>query len=125
MESKMKYKILVKLLPIFVFYMVVFVVCVEKKLDHDQGRYAQYAKNLSQGFYAPQDTLFLWNGPGYPLLLTPFAVAEVPSWWAKFLNPILLWVAICFVYFTLREYMSSGMSLYRILCAWDVRSVFS
>lgn len=107
----MNYKILVKLLPIFVFYMVVFVVCVEKKLDHDQLRYAQHAKNLSQGFYAPGDSLFLYSGPGYPLLLTPFAVADVPLWLAKFLNPVLLWFAICFVYFTLREYMSPGMSL--------------
>jgi len=84
---------------------------VDNNLEHDQARYTKYAQNLTKGFYAPPDTLFLWNGPGYPLLLVPFVKANVPMMWAKLMNPIFLFFAVCFVYFILREYMSPNISL--------------
>ena len=67
-------KVFVKLLPLFLLYYALFLLFAEDSLVYgDQSRYAMYAENLTKGFYAPADTLLLRNGPGYPLLLTPFA----------------------------------------------------
>jgi len=99
------------LLPLLFFYFFICAVFVDNNLEHDQARYAMYAQNLTKGFYAPPDTLFLWNGPGYPLLLVPFVKANVPMMWAKLMNPIFLFFAVCFVYLVLREYMSPKISL--------------
>ena len=38
----------------------------------DEWRYLYYADNLIHGFYSPRERVFLWNGPGYPLLIVPF-----------------------------------------------------
>jgi 4-amino-4-deoxy-L-arabinose transferase-like glycosyltransferase len=107
----MKRNKLVFLLPLLSFYFIVCAVFVDNKLEHDQARYVRYAQNLSEGFYAPPDTLYLWNGPGYPLLLVPFVKVNISLMWAKFLNPIFLFCAVCFTYFILCEYMSPRMSL--------------
>jgi len=94
-----------------VFYVVVCLVFSDNGLDSDQGRYAMYAQNLVKGFYAPSDTLYLWCGPGYPLLLVPFVAADIPLIWAKYLNTLLLFGAVCFVYFALCKYMSQNKAL--------------
>jgi hypothetical protein len=41
-------------------------------LQDDEWRYTYYAENLLQGYFSPRERVFLWNGPGYPLLLVPF-----------------------------------------------------
>lgn len=41
----------------------------------DEWRYLYYADNLLHGFYSPPARVFLWNGPGYPILLMPFVRA--------------------------------------------------
>ena len=109
--EKLAMRKFVWLLPILVFYVVVCVVFADSALENDQARYAMYARNLVKGFYAPRDTLCLWNGPGYPLLLVPFVAADVPLIWAKYLNSLLVFGAVCFVYFALREYMSERKAL--------------
>jgi hypothetical protein len=49
---------------------------VARSLPHrpedDEWRYIYYAENLLQGYFSPRERVFLWNGPGYPLLLVPF-----------------------------------------------------
>jgi hypothetical protein len=42
-------------------------------LQDDEWRYIHYAENLLHGYFSPRERVFLWNGPGYPLLLVPFA----------------------------------------------------
>ena len=101
------------LLPIFLLYFAIFLQSAEDSLDFgDEPRYAMYAENLTKGFYAPPDTLFLWNGPGYPLLLTPFAFFDVPWYWAKMLNPVFMFLAVCFIYSSIRNYMSEKTALF-------------
>lgn len=56
----------------------------------DEERFVYYADNLLQGFYAPHDTLFLWNGPGLPFLLVPLRVLGWPLLLAKLLNAVFL-----------------------------------
>lgn len=104
-------KVFLKLLPILALYFVVFFFCADDSLDFDQARYARYAENLTKGFYAPPETLYLWNGPGYPLLLMPFALFKIPWYWAKILNPMFLFLAVCFLYRTLRYYTSENKAI--------------
>jgi hypothetical protein len=47
-----------------------------RELFGDEWRYLYYADNLLHGFYSPRERVFLWNGPGYPLLLLPFVQAS-------------------------------------------------
>lgn len=98
------------LLPLLVFYLVVCAICAEDSVISDEVRYLSYARNICHGFYAPKN-LMLWNGPGYPLLLTPFAITDVPIILAKFLNAFLLFGAVCFTNSILRQYMSARRSL--------------
>lgn len=109
----MKRTVFVGLLPLLILYLVVFFTLAKPSIDYsDQSRYAMYAENLSNGFYAPHDTLYLWNGPGYPLLLTPFAYFKIPWIYAKALNPIFMFLAVCFVYATLKNFMSEKAALF-------------
>ena len=75
----MRYKKAFLLLPLLIFYVSVSLIVAEDNLEGaDQIRYVRYAENLTSGYYAPKDTLLLWNGPGYPILLTPFVWARIP-----------------------------------------------
>ena len=106
-------KSFLKLLPILILYLLVFAAFAEKSLEWgDQSRYTMYAENLTRGFYAPKDTLRLDNGPGYPLLLMPFAYFKIPWIYAKMLNPVMMFLTTCFVFVILRNYTSEKMSLF-------------
>ena len=105
-------KVFIRLLPLLILYLAVFFVLAKGSLDYgDEERYATYAENLTKGFYAPSDTRALANGPGYPLLLTPFALFGIPWYWAKMLNPVFMFLAVCFIYSALRNYMSEKTAL--------------
>jgi 4-amino-4-deoxy-L-arabinose transferase-like glycosyltransferase len=101
------------LLPLFVLYCVVFSVVASNSLNNglDEIRYATYAENLTKGFYAPADTRLLWNGPGYPLLLTPFAYFKIPWIYAKMLNPAFLFIAVCAFYAVIRRFMAQRTAI--------------
>jgi hypothetical protein len=112
-SNEMRRNVFFKLLPILILYFVVFLVFAQNSIDYgDEARYAAYAENLTRGFYAPPDTLLLWNGPGYPLLLVPFAFFNIPWIYAKMLNPVFMFLACCFVYATLRVYMPGKRALF-------------
>jgi 4-amino-4-deoxy-L-arabinose transferase-like glycosyltransferase len=102
-----------KLLPLLFLYFGVLFFFVRGTLDFgDESRYAMYAENLTKGFYSPPDTLFLWNGPGYPLLLTPFAFFDIPWIYAKMLNPLFFFLAVCFFYSAVRGFASERPALF-------------
>jgi hypothetical protein len=106
-------KVLLQLSPLLVLYFAVFFVLAKESLDYgDEPRYATYAENLTKGFYAPPDTLALQSGPGYSLILTPFAFLGVPWYWAKMLNPVFLFLTVCFIYTAIRNYMSEKTALF-------------
>jgi hypothetical protein len=109
----MTQKVFIRLLPLFILYLAVFFVLAKDSLDYgDELRYATCAENLTNGFYAPSDTRALPNGPGYPLLLTPFALLGIPWYWAKMLNPVFMFLAVCFIYAALRNYMTEKTALF-------------
>jgi len=92
---------------------VLFILLGDKYISFpDEERYLYYARNLTQGFYAPPDTLMLWGGPGYPLILAAFILMGIPMIAAKVLNGVFLFLACYFVYLTLRYFVSDKLSLW-------------
>jgi hypothetical protein len=109
----MNRKLFLKLLPLLFLYFGVFFFSAKGTLEFgDESRYAKYAENLTKGYYAPKDTLLLWNGPGYPLLLTPFAFFNIPWICAKMLNPVFFFMAVCFFYSSVRSFASEKAALF-------------
>ena len=86
-------------------FLYLFVICyLSKSYFHgDEWRYVYFAKNLLHGFYSPSgiENAKLWNGPGYPIVLVPFAAMKLPWITAKFANAFFLFGAVIFFYKTL------------------------
>jgi len=99
-----------KLLPLLVLYLVIIAVFWRSELVNDENRYARYATNLTQGHYA-EPGLRIWNGPGYPLVLTPFVLSGIPVRLAVFLNAVFLFSAVVLIRKTVQPYMSDRGSL--------------
>jgi hypothetical protein len=78
--------------------------------EGDEWRYVYYAQNLLAGFYSPRDRVFLWNGPGYPLLIAPF----VKLGWlagARYLNVVFQAAAMAYAWALLRPRLSLRSTL--------------
>ena len=73
----------------------------------DEVRYIRFANNLANGFYSPIEPseIDLWNGPGYPFILMPFALLGLPWITAKVANAFFLLGAIVLLYRTLCLYI--------------------
>lgn len=108
-----KYKIQIRLLPFLVLYILVcFFFSNNTSLTGDEPRYWGYAQNLLNGFYAFENNTFLWNGPGYPLVLLPFRALDTPLIFPKLLNAFLLYFSLVLFCKTLMHYLSEKKSLW-------------
>jgi 4-amino-4-deoxy-L-arabinose transferase-like glycosyltransferase len=80
-------------------------------LGGDQERYLLYAKNLLNGNYAIDGPLFLWNGPGYPIILSLFVYLNLSIVGLKSLNILFLFFGILFFYKTCCEHFNKKQAL--------------
>lgn len=96
------------LLLLFGIYMLVVLGASRDQFRMDEGTYVRYATNLAHGFYSPRSPqmVSLQEGPGYPLLLAPFAKLGLPWLAAKILNALLLLAGMLLFRKTLRMYVS-------------------
>lgn len=85
---------IVQLLPLLLFYLAFVLLKSKPDMIWDEGRYFQGALNILRGYLASEETLFLWNGPGYPLYIAPFAALGLPLLAAKLGNALLLFLAL-------------------------------
>jgi hypothetical protein len=76
----------------------------------DEWRYLYYAENLLQGFFSPTDRVFLWNGPGYPLLVAPFLKLDWPAG-ARYANALFHWGALGYAWLILRPRLGPAWAL--------------
>ena len=68
-------------------------------LHADEIRYVELAKNLIHGYYSPfPNNINLWNGPGYPILLMPFAALHVPVVYAALINALFHYLSLVFLH---------------------------
>lgn len=84
----------VQLLPLLVLYLVFVFLKARPDMIWDEGRYFQGALNILRGYLASEETLFLWNGPGYPLYLAAYVGLGLPLLAAKAGNALLLFLAL-------------------------------
>ena len=101
-----------RFLPLLFLYIFIVLIAHTKTFQGDEGRYVMFATNLSNGYYSPLDKVYLWNGPGYPIVLLPFVLLKLPWLAAKLLNPLFLFMAILYFYSTLRLYMMDRPALF-------------
>ena len=97
----------------FLFFYVVFILAVESNaLWGDENIYLSYADNLSHGFYSPPPpNVSLDDGPGYPLLISPFVALHLPLITIRLLNAILLYLSIVLLFEVLIKFVSFKRAL--------------
>jgi 4-amino-4-deoxy-L-arabinose transferase-like glycosyltransferase len=100
--------------PFFLLYVVIILVFHNRiELADDEARYLGYAKNLTHGYYAappPNDAII--NGPGYPIVLMPFAALNTPVLLAVLANALFYYLSVVFLYKTLLRISSFKIALF-------------
>ena len=83
-------------------YVLLAFLCHSDQLIWDEGRYLDGARNLSHGFFVPDDNPNFLNGPGYPLVLLPVVALDASLLWARILNGLFVALAGVLVFRTVR-----------------------
>ncbi|MCB4808867.1 hypothetical protein LG651_11450 [Tamlana sp. 62-3] len=109
------FKSIILFLPLLILYILIALLVIDNGLGGDQARYLRYAKNLLNGTYAIDGALFLWNGPGYPLILAPFVFLNASIIFLKGLNIIFLFFGILFFHKTCLAFFNKIQAL---LCSY-------
>ncbi len=104
-EGKTMKKATVWLLPLLLFYVALVIVRSSAAFQRDEGTYAALATNLTHGYFSAPDNLTLWFGPGYPIVLTPFVLLNLPWLAARLLNALLLFGAVLYFYGTVANWL--------------------
>jgi len=99
-------------LPLLIFYIIILILFNRNEIVGDESRYLNFSENINNGFYAEKDLKpgFLWNGPGYPLILSPFTHFKINLLVPKILNCIFLFSGVIFLYKSLRFNLSQRTS---------------
>lgn len=105
-------------------FLLLFAIIVLKfhtdAFEGDESRYYQFAINLINGFYSPPaPDINLWNGPGYPIILIPFAALGAPLILITLLNALFQYLSIVLLFKSLRRYASYYKSV-AISIAWGL-----
>lgn len=92
--------VFIKFLPFLFAYLLIIVVWkLPATLNADEPRYLMFARNLLFGYYSPPyPDVNLWNGPGYPLFITPFLAFKLPLLAIRLANGFLLYFTLVLVY---------------------------
>lgn len=99
-------------IPFLILYIILILIFSRQDLIGDENRYLMYAKNLTNGFYTlPPPYLDLGNGPGYPIIITPFVALKLPLIYIKLLNAIFYYFSIVIMYKALLQIGSSKLAL--------------
>ena len=101
-------------LPLLIIYLFLTLLLSKNSFQGDEGRYVSFSENIINGHYANSDLKpgFLWNGPGYPIILTPFTYFKVPLIYPKILNSLFLFVGVIFLYKCLRFKLNHKISVF-------------
>src|SRR5215831_7770529 len=100
-------KVLLRLSPLLVIYIMLIVLTSRSDFFGDEGGYVSHAINLTHGYYTPANNIDLWWGPGYSIIMAPFVLLKAPWLAVKLLNAFFLFFAVIYFYHTLRLYTSS------------------
>ncbi len=98
--------------PFWVIYIIIVLIGHSNVMEGDEGRYYQYAQNLIHGFYSPAKEVYLWNGPGYPLILAPLLAIGLSVKFCVLLNAFFQYISVVFLYKTLRLFTGYKTALF-------------
>ncbi len=95
----------------------------------DEVRYLEYARNLTQGFYADPVEQSLRNGPAYPILLAPVVAFDLPLALPRWLNAVFTLLGLAYMLRLLRAFVpeslawwgTSLLAFYPPLLFWEGR----
>jgi 4-amino-4-deoxy-L-arabinose transferase-like glycosyltransferase len=100
-----------KLSPFLLLYLIICISFATNEFVGDEERYVSFANNLLNGFYASSHSeTFLWNGPGYPILLAVFLFFKMPLITIKLFNAVLLYFSLILSYKAFNQYSSNRNS---------------
>lgn len=100
-----------RLAPLAAVYLAIVLFAAPATWTMDEERYVDYARNLTRGCYSPPNTVWLWNGPGYPVALAPFALAGEAWTAARVANAVVFWLGLLCFLRGLRGYVSGRAAL--------------
>jgi hypothetical protein len=93
------------------FYTLLTLVFHQHGLIWDEGRYLEYANNITQGFYANPSYPDLINGPGYPLVLAALLKLNAPLLVLRLLNAAFMALAAGFSFRAVLPYAGRRWAL--------------
>lgn len=102
-------KLYILFAPLLVVYLLLVIFSAHLPFG-DELRYLQYAQNLLDGSYTDPNNPDLTNGPGYPLILVPFVMLELPNWISISLNAFFVYLAIIYFYKTLLLFIKEKLA---------------
>jgi len=98
--------------PFLLFYFLIVLKSPTQGIYGDERRYLIFAENLIHGYYStPAPEFNLWNGPGYPIALTPFVFFHLPLICITLFNAILYYLALTLFFKTLQKFFSFKLTL--------------
>ncbi len=98
-------KAILWLSPLLLFYVALVIVRSSPVFQRDEGAYAALATNLTHGYFSDPNTITLWFGPGYPIVLTPIVLLKLPWLAARLLNAFFLFGAVLYFYATVATWL--------------------
>jgi hypothetical protein len=98
-----------KLLPLLLLYLVLVILFSTDTFQRNEGYYFAYARRLAQDYDSSQ--LMLWWGPGYSIVLIPFAALDIPLLAAKLMNAFFLFGALIYFCGTIGLYVEKRYAL--------------
>jgi hypothetical protein len=98
--------------PFLVLYIIVVLIFDKPGTRGDEGRYLMFAKHIIEGFYSPPaPNIDLGNGPGYPIVLTPFVALHLPLICITLLNAGFYYLSIVLLFKSLKNIVSFKVAL--------------
>ena len=98
-------------LPFLFLYIAAVCLMHKNVFEGDEGRYYEYAQNLLHGFYSPKGGMYLWNGPGYPIVLMPLVALHLPTICFVILNALFQYLSVVFLFKTLLFFVSKKKAI--------------
>ena len=96
----------------FLLILILYALLNPTSGNGDEHRYLTFANNLINGFYSPPSpNINLTNGPGYPIILTPFVALKLPLIYITLLNPFCYYFSIIFLFKALKQVVSYKITL--------------
>lgn len=99
-------------LPFLFIYICIVLLGHKDAMEGDEGRYVQYAQNLLNGYYSPPGEVYLWNGPGYPIILMPFMVMKLPLICSALMNAFFQYLSVVYLFKALRILVKPNLAVF-------------